>query len=245
MEMSHWVNKTKTQVLFCFHQHSTWNKTNKKKNKKKPLPLFLIPVQWSSPCPVLQEVSWIKRINNTFKKNVGIWNAWNFISKTLHCSPLTEAIETLGNHVTETITKKRSFLLGAALGHGEACFVCLQFILCINSFFGVWPLRSHQDNTYLQWLCRWLKLLHNIWFSLISRINLFIFLAQFHCYMPGFSVADDQYRLNHFWIFTLKQKWIYFITSIYLLQHIFWSHPFFKVVISVRTLATVRLIYIF
>lgn len=63
--------------------------------------------------------------------------------------------------------------------------------------------------------------------SFHAFIYLFLLLAQFHCYMPGFSVTDNHYRLNHFWIFTLKQKWIYFITSIYLLQHIFWSHPFF------------------
>lgn len=101
--------------------------------------------------------------------------------------------------------------------------VCLRFILCIYSFSGecghyeaTKTTLSYSDCAVPKAAAQYLALTH-----------LFILLAQFHCYMPGFSVADDQYRLNHFWIFTLKQKWIYFITSIYLLQHIFWSHPFF------------------
>lgn len=108
------------------------------------------------------------------------------------------------------------FIFQCACGHSEA----------IN--------RQHLPTVTVPFL----KLLHNIWLSLISHIHWFISSfssAQFCFYMPGFSVADDQNRLNHFWLFTLKQKWIYFITSIYLWQHIFWSQTFFfKVVISVR-----------
>lgn len=102
-----------------------------------------------------------------------------------------------GSHVTETITKKRVFLLGATPGHGEEFFL---FVCGLNFLFSLprrWfsaimkPLRQHLPAVSVPFP----KLLRNTWLSFLALI--IYSSAQFHCYMPGFSVAYDQYRLNH------------------------------------------------
>lgn len=96
----------------------------------------------------------------------------------------------------ETIMK-RGFLLGVTLGHGEACFVCFtvnfMHLFIFRCVFGhyeaIKTTLTHSD-------CAVPKAGDS--HSFHALINLFLLLAQFHCYMPGFSVTDNHYRLNHF-----------------------------------------------
>lgn len=88
-------NRVGTRVFFseflfssCFYQHSTWNSL-----KKKILSLtsqhLLNADSFLSPSDDPRLVLSFKKCRGFKKKKqtyVGIWNAWNFISKTFHCS---------------------------------------------------------------------------------------------------------------------------------------------------------------